>query len=194
MKSKSTKLLPIIITLAIGSAAGYAVATEVHNHNGHDNGDATSHQMPQFPIETGQSAFAAIAEIVTILENDPNTDWSQVNLNALREHLLDMDALTRGANVTMLENNGRVSFEVIGTGLTLRALQNMVPAHAKELNKMDDWLALGEATENGAVLTITPNNNSELARIKALGFFGLMATGGHHQPHHLGMAKGTMKH
>ena len=77
---------------------------------------------------------------------------------------------------------------------TLKALQNMVPAHATELDKMGVWRAKGEANEHGATLTIKPQDRSDLQKIKALGFFGLMATGAHHQPHHLGMANGTMVH
>lgn len=194
MEPNSMKFLPIMIALAIGCAAGYAVATEKQNHKGHNIGNAELQHVPSLPTEPGQSAFAAIAEIVSILESDPKTDWSKVNLNALREHLVDMNALTLGANVEISENEGSIIFEALGTGLTLRALQNMVPAHANELNKIADWQALGEATEKGAVLTITPNKSTELTRIKALGFFGLMATGAHHQPHHLGMARGTMVH
>lgn len=194
MEPKSMKFLPIMIALAIGCAAGYAVATEKQNHKGHNIGDLELHDIPRLPTEPGQSAFAAIAEIVSILESDPNTDWSKVNLNALREHFIDMNALTLGANVAMSENEESIVFEAVGTGVTIRALQNMVPAHANELNKMANWQALGEATEKGAVLTITPNKSTELTRIKALGFFGLMATGAHHQPHHLGMARGTMAH
>jgi hypothetical protein len=194
MEHKLMKFLPIMIALAIGCAAGYAVATEKQNHKGHNIGDAEMHDIPRLPTEPGQSAFAAIAEIVSILESDPNTDWSKVNLNALREHFIDLTALTLGANVAMSENEESIVFEAVGTGVTIRALQNMVPAHANELNKMANWQAMGEATEKGAVLTITPNKSTELTRIKALGFFGLMATGAHHQPHHLGMARGTMAH
>ncbi|MCC2098329.1 MAG: hypothetical protein KDJ29_15640, partial [Hyphomicrobiales bacterium] len=43
------------------------------------------------PVQPGQSAFAAIQEIVEILEADRSTDWSKVNIPALRQHLIDMD-------------------------------------------------------------------------------------------------------
>src|SRR5438270_319404 len=42
------------------------------------------------PTEPGQSAFAAIQEIVQILEGDSRTDWTKVNIEALRQHLIDM--------------------------------------------------------------------------------------------------------
>jgi hypothetical protein len=36
------------------------------------------------PTMPGQDAFGAIQEIVRILESDPKTKWSKVNLEALR--------------------------------------------------------------------------------------------------------------
>ena len=46
------------------------------------------------PTMPGQDAFGAIQEIVRILESDPKTKWSKVNLEALRQHLIDMSEVT----------------------------------------------------------------------------------------------------
>jgi hypothetical protein len=43
---------------------------------------------PTFP---GQDAFGAIAEVVQLLDADPQTDWSRVDLERLRQHLIDMN-------------------------------------------------------------------------------------------------------
>src|SRR5579859_2920628 len=51
------------------------------------------------PKQPGQGAFAAIQEIVEILEADPHTDWSKVDINALQQHLIDMDNVTLHARV-----------------------------------------------------------------------------------------------
>ena len=51
------------------------------------------------PTQPGQDAFGAIQEIVRILEADPATDWSKVDLEALREHLIDMNEVTLHAAV-----------------------------------------------------------------------------------------------
>jgi len=51
------------------------------------------------PVEVGQSQFAAIAEIVALLRDDQDTDWAQVDIQALRDHLVDMDNVTTGASV-----------------------------------------------------------------------------------------------
>ena len=142
------------------------------------------------PQEFGQSGFAAIAEIVKMLSDNPDTDWSTVNINALRDHLLDMDRLVTGAKVDEQPVDGGMRFNVTGEADVLRAIQNMVPAHAKELAKMPEYNATTESIDNGITLTVTGANDQTTAKIKGLGFFGLMATGSHHQPHHYGMATG----
>ena len=43
------------------------------------------------PMLPGQDAFGAMQEIVHILDVDPQTDWSKVDLEALRQHLIDMN-------------------------------------------------------------------------------------------------------
>ena len=43
--------------------------------------------------EGGQATFAALVEIVAKLEQDAKTDWDAVDLDGLREHLLDMNHL-----------------------------------------------------------------------------------------------------
>ena len=50
------------------------------------------------PTMAGQDAFGAIQEIVRILEADPKSDWSKVDLEALRQHLIDMNELTLRAD------------------------------------------------------------------------------------------------
>src|SRR5690348_15857413 len=52
------------------------------------------------PHMRGQDAFGAIAEVVQILDADPKTDWSKVNLERLRQHLIDMNEVVLRAQVT----------------------------------------------------------------------------------------------
>lgn len=56
--------------------------------------DHARHVHGIIPSMPGQEAFGTIQEIVRILESDPATDWSKVNIGALREHLIDMDEVT----------------------------------------------------------------------------------------------------
>lgn len=69
-----------------------------------------------------------------------------------------------------------------------------VPAHAAELKASLGWPTDAELTEEGATLTVTTSPELELAKLEGLGFFGIMATGAHHQAHHLMIARGEGAH
>ena len=188
----------IFAGLAVLAAGALAFPWISANHvkaatgSGHDMHAA--HQDMTLPREGGQSAFAAIAEIVALLDADPDTDWSKVNISGLRDHLVDMNNLVLYATAEPSVKASGVSFRVTGEGDVVRAIHAMVPAHAIELNKIGPWTVETETTPDGAILTVNAKTPAELEKVKALGFFGLMALGSHHQPHHLAMAKGLMNH
>lgn len=145
------------------------------------------------PTQAGQSAFAAIGEIVALLEADPNTDWSKVDLEALRQHLIDMNEVTLAAQVRADPTAGGATFHVTGTRRTLLAIQRMVTAHASMLYRDTRFRAEATRTPDGARLTVTARDPADLAtvrRIRGLGFIGLMTLGAHHQQHHLALARG----
>ena len=100
------------------------------------------------PTMAGQAAFGAIQEVVQILEADPTTDWTKVNIAALREHLIDMNEVTLNAGATERALDNAVEITVSGEGRTLQAIKRMVPAHARELVKMG-WNAATEELPNG---------------------------------------------
>ena len=141
------------------------------------------------PTLPGQDAFGAIQEVVQILESDPTTDWSKVNIAALREHLIDMNEVTLHAAATERPLDNGVEITVTGEGRTLEAIKRMVPAHVGELVKIG-WNAKTEDLPNGVKLTVTTDDAKQAIKLKALGFMGIMVQGGHHQPHHLMIAKG----
>lgn len=78
------------------------------------------------------------------------------------------------------------------TGPGGEAVRRMVPAHAPDLATETGWSS--EAEIGGNEVTWTVTSSDEVDVIHALGFFGLMAVGGHHQAHHHGMAAGRMVH
>ena len=146
------------------------------------------------PTMPGQDAFGAIHEIVGILESDPKTDWSKVNLEALRQHLIDMNEVTLKANAVAKPIDEGVEISVTGDQRTAAAIQRMLPAHAKELSQLNGWSAKTELVPNGVLLTVTSSNPQQVQHIRGLGFIGLLVSGSHHQPHHLAMAKGEFVH
>jgi hypothetical protein len=148
------------------------------------------------PTMPGQDAFGAIQEVVRILEADPNTDWSKVNLEALRQHLIDMNEVTLKAVAVTKPIEGGVEVTVTGEGRTAEAIQRMVRSHAHEIEQshLNGWSAETEQLPNGVLLTVTSSDPQQQQHIRGLGFIGVMASGSHHQPHHLGMAKGEFVH
>lgn len=142
------------------------------------------------PTEPGQSAFAAIAEIVAILRADPATDWSKVDVPALQRHLVDMDLVTTGAVATTSRSDDAVVFKVTGPEPVVAALHRMAPAHAPVLDDETGWTTSVETRPDGIEMRI----EGEADMIAALGFHGVMAIGDHHRQHHLALALGGMPH
>ena len=148
------------------------------------------------PTMPGQDAFGAIQEIVRILEADPKTDWSKVNLEALRQHLIDMNDVTLKADAAAKPVAGGISVAVTGTGRTIAAIKRMVPDQAAmiDANHPNGWSAKTEALANGVIFTVTAQDPQQVQIIRGLGFIGVMASGNYHQMHHLAMAKGEFMH
>lgn len=150
------------------------------------------------PTQGGQAAFAAIAEVVRMLEADSTTDWSKVNIEALRQHLIDMDAVVMRAQITSTPVEGGARFSVSGTGETVGSIQRMATAHSAMLSTESGYTVTTRNIPNGAEVTIVASAKDAQAtqriaqRIRALGFVGLLTSGDHHGPHHLMMARGAM--
>ena len=148
--------------------------------------------MQAAPLEPGQDTFGAIAEIVDILRADPDTDWSRVNLESLRVHLLEMDALVTTLEVTERETSDGLVMTVHRSSPGAEAAWRMVPAHQSVLETETGWRSRVEIGKDTLFWTVT--DRSDATEITALGFFGLMATGDHHPEHHLMVALGDEGH
>jgi hypothetical protein len=182
--------------LAMVFASGPAPAADnAHQHGAMDHGAMMAAEMASAgPAEGGQGAFAAIAEIVALLMVDPATDWQKVDIEGLRQHLIDMEEVTLRSEVTAHPVPGGMGFSVTGTGRTLRAIHAMVPAHAGFMDGRDGWRWRAMVTKDGAMLSVFGATPADEARIAGLGFIGVMALGNHHPAHHLALAKGEMTH
>lgn len=193
---KRLSLFIAVLAILAGAIPVYhwILASKATPNTGASHSAHALHGGASLPEEGGQSAFAAIAEIVALLEEDPDTDWSKVDIATLREHLVDMNSLMLGATASPTVEEDTIRFRVTGEGAVLRAIQTMVPAHAAELDRSGPWSLSAEVTPEGAILLVKSATEDDLEKARALGFFGLMAKGSHHQPHHLAMAKGMMGH
>lgn len=151
----------------------------------------------QMPTRPGQAAFGAISEIVKILEADPGTDWSRVNLEALRQHLMDMDEVTLHASVEQSNVPGGFRADVTGSGRTVAAIRRMTASHARAMAGDGGMQMRVEEIPNGARMTVTAPNAGDAAvvtRLRGLGFIGVLASGDHHRMHHLMIARGASPH
>jgi hypothetical protein len=166
-------------------AASPAFAQTMHHHAMMDSGDGA----PITPTQGGQGAFAAIQEIVAILEADPKTDWSKVDIEALRQHLIDMDAVTLRSESKTEPVDGGVRFVVTGAGPVRDSIRRMIFAHAATMNGVGGWRMSAAEIDDGATLTVLAPPK-DATKLKALGFIGVLTLGMHHQMHHLMIAKG----
>jgi hypothetical protein len=131
------------------------------------------------PSEPGQAAFAAIQEIVGILKADPTTDWSKVNIEALQQHLIDMDNVTLHTEVKSERVEGGIRFVVSGVGPVKDSIRRMVTAHAATMGGIGTWTFKAEQTDDGASLTVlAPTGDQD--KLHGLGFIGVMTRGMHH--------------
>ncbi len=143
--------------------------------------------------EVGQSAFVAISERSTRLQDDPETDWSQVSIDRLRDHLVDMDLVFTGARQTSQRNADGLTFTLTGPPAVRDAIRRMLFAHSSVGDFPATWTAEANEVPDGASLRLTaPRQDHD--QIAALGIFGLLADGDHHRRHHWMMATGQSPH
>jgi hypothetical protein len=174
-------------------AFGMAGALTLQHAPGMQHQSGMSHESQSGPTQPGQAAFAAISEIVKILEADSATDWSKINIEALRAHLADMDRVTLHARVGTRQVDGGLAMEVTGDAEVAAAINRMVVPHAAMLDQMSAFRATTTPVAGGTRLTVTardPGDATTVARIRGLGFAGLLVQGDHHTVHHLMLAKG----
>jgi len=157
-------------------------------------GHAGMHAASTTPTTPGHDAFGAIQEIVQILDADPKTDWSKVDLEALRQHLIDMNEVTLKADVASKQIDGGLEIAVIGTGRTLIAIERMIPAWAQTMNGDHGRSTKTASLPDGVLFSVTAADPKEVQHIRGLGFIGLLVSGSMHQPHHLAMATGEFEH
>ena len=150
----------------------------------------------QTPLtKSGNEIFGTIQEVIQKLEANPNTDWSNVDLEALRQHLLDMKAfteevtvlektpITKGVKVTIHPNSERAK----------EALPKLFGMHPRMLKQEKGWDMSAQQDGENWVITCTTEKEADVNKIRALGYIGLLAEGSHHQLHHWMVATNHMQ-
>ena len=179
---------------ALGAAALALAAGSGHDpaaHHRHRGGDAF------VPELGGEYAFATIAEIVDALLADPDTDWSRVDVAALRGHLVDMSRVTLEAEVVAEPIEGGAAFLVTSDDPEVVAsVRRMTRDHAATMGAGDasGFRFAASEVEGGARVEVVAGAERDAATVRALGFHGLLALGDHHRFHHLAIATGANPH
>ena len=190
-----------IAIAAIIVLAGPVLAQHMPSH--HDHRMANEHLSPAMSdmdnperalTEPGQGAFAAISEAVAKLDGDPQTDWISVDVAALRDHLIDMDRVVRDTTVAVTERADGASFGIDGDQRAREAAGRMVPAHIAVLEKTRPWSFTLSREKEALRLDVAATTPGEAQKIKALGFYGIMALDDHHRAHHWAMVNGRPMH
>ena len=180
-----------IRTLLVALLFAPSVA-EAQDHSQHTPG--MQHGAPAaMPTQGGQAAFATVQEIARLLEADPNTDWSKVNLEKLRLHLIDMDLVTLQSRVTSVDVPEGAALTVRGTPAVAAAIKRMTASHLQMVEMEGGPKVIRTELPDGVKLVVTARtagDTAAAAKIRGLGFIGLMVSGDHHQMHHLMMARG----
>ncbi|WP_309662078.1 hypothetical protein [Sphingomonas sp.] len=183
-----------IAIAAIATATAIAVPVYAQEHQHQQMSGMAAMGADQPLKEVGQSAFAVIAEVTARLEADPATDWSKINIDALRNHLVDMDNVTLRSDVVSQPVPGGARFVVTSADPRVQAsIGRMVRMHASMVGESDQKATV-EDIANGVALTLTGADSRVAAQIRGLGFFGSLTQGVHHQRHHLAIAEGEMHH
>jgi len=181
-------VIAMATTMAIVSATSVAAAQTMGGM------DHASHMMGTQPATpAGQDAYATIAAIVAKLEADSTTDWSKVNIEALRQHLIVMNDVTLGARARQSAIPGGASIDVTGDGKVAESIRTMLHAHAEMLAGMAPYRTTVTDIPGGVRFTVTASNAQDvatIAKIRGLGFAGLLTLGDHHAAHHLALARG----
>lgn len=200
MKFNKKSILAVTITVFTFSVIAFDNTDHSNHYAGMKHTDtAASHsdskKIDTVLTESGTDPFATLQEVIKALEANPNIRWENVNLEALRLHLLQMQDMVM--NVEVSQKPIKNGFQAVVSPTTDRALKSLVAvfsAHPAQMKKETGWDM--QVTNNNGVFTatVTTSKANEIAKIRGLGYIGVIAYGGHHQPHHWAMASGNNPH
>ena len=189
------KFYPIFFIIFLGfPLLGYSSNNhnDAHSHHGHHG----SHGMTSPLTEAGNDIYGTLQELLQALLADPKTDWSKVNMEALRQHLVDMQNFTVNINVikqTKVKNGVEVILQPHNKHVEA-SLDRVFAAHPAVLKSETGWDMLAVKQAGNYKITISTNKPEDVSKIQGLGYIGVMAWGNHHQAHHWMMAKGGNPH
>ena len=192
-----SRLLGLILAVLVFMSLTGPVQAQHHHAHSSERGQTPSSAARSTVLQApGQAVFGAVQEAIRRLEADSTTDWSQVDVARLRQHLLDMHHVAMHVTVeqeTPIENGVRLRVRPT-TEAARASLDRVLDAHPHMLKQEAGWSMTVEEQGDAYVLRTTTDDPSETAKIRALGYMGLLAYGQHHQRHHWHLVKGKHPH
>ncbi|MFP4228348.1 MAG: hypothetical protein ACLFTE_05925 [Salinivenus sp.] len=186
----------VLLLLGTGLMGAPLDARAQAPHDMHAADDSSAHSR-DLPLEApGQSIFGTVQEAIRTLEADSSTDWSEVNVAALHQHLKDMQRVALDVDVE--------AQDPIDDGVQLRvrpeneaarsSLERVLDAHPHMLKQEAGWTMDVQEDSGAYVLRTTTEDGADVEKIRALGYMGLLAYGQHHQRHHWHLVRGQQPH
>lgn len=186
-----------LASLVVGTIWASPIQAQ-HQHSPPDSVQSSTEVPEDVPLEApGHSIFGAVQEVIRELESRPDTDWSNVNVERLRQHLLDMHRVAQKVTVNKtapIENGVRLVVQP-KTPAARESLRRVLSAHPAMLNEETGWSMKTTSSDKGFIITTTdPNGGQDTQKIRALGYVGLLSHGAHHQKHHWMIVRGKHPH
>ncbi len=148
------------------------------------------------PTETvltlpGNDVFGAIKEATDALMASADTEWDKVDLEALRQHLLDMKHVTEEVSIlSKADIDKGVVIKIKAQPESLASLERVMSAHPAQLFSDKGWQMTVKQQADEFTLTVTTEKAEDVAKIRGLGYGGVLTIGGHHAVHHWALASG----
>ena len=190
LRKLSLSIVAMIMAMPMASA---------HMHHANMNhaammGNNTA-TTPVVLTESGTDPFATLQEVVTALEANPGTNWEKVNIEALRLHLVEMQDMTINVDVKhQYIDNGFQAVVTPTTNRAVKSLTRVLSGHPAQMKAETGWDMQVSNNDDIFTLTVVSKKAHEVAKIRGLGYIGVMSYGNHHQPHHWAMASGENPH
>ncbi len=180
----------VLLTAWIGGSLIMPAVAQQMPHDAHRSA------MSSGLTEPGQAIFGTVQEIIRRIESDTTVTWKDVDLEGIRQHLIDMHQVAMNVDVVYqhpIEGGVRIRVRP-STPRAAASLNRVLATHPTPLKHETGWDMTVQRGDGYHDVRVTTANPDEVPKIRGLGYISLLAHGGHHQQHHWMMATGQSPH
>ena len=192
-------VLALVVVLAAAGGCSNEHGTARHDRAASTHAASGDHAHAEAgpPLShPGNAIFGAVQEVIEKVEADASISWSEVDLDTLRSHLLDMQRVATEVSVAdRTPIDGGLSFLARPETAEARlALQRVLAAHPRALKAETGWSMHVDTEGEGFRVRVTGSTEDAAEKIRGLGYIGILAYGQHHQRHHWMISAGGHPH